>query len=215
MSPDILITVTTNLYNYGRFIEDCIQSILNQTYKNFELIVVDDCSTDDSYEKAKKFEKKDKRVNVVRFNKNRGIGHAKNEGIKKARGKYIVTLDADDMMTKDSLEVRLKAALKNNVPFVYADAIYFNGSNCINDVYKYNLKKMITKRGQWPRRLHCPTVYDIHAATVLVHRNVYEKYGLYDEDLGMKDGLILQKAVNQVNGLDETFLQNAPQKPSL
>ena len=80
------------------YIEDCICSILKQTYNNFELIVIDDCSTDNSYEKAKKFEEKDNRVKVVRLDKNYGIGRAKNEGIIRSKGDYIVTLDADDII---------------------------------------------------------------------------------------------------------------------
>jgi len=179
------LTVTINLYNYERFVSDCIQSILNQTYSNFELIVVDDCSTDDSYKIAKKFEEKDERVKVIKLNKNGGIGKAKNEGIIRSKGEYIVTLDADDMMTKNSLEIRLKAAIDHNVSFVYANAIFFKGAS-LKDVYKYDLNKISSKDKQWPRRLYCHTVYNIHAATVLMKRDVYKKYGLYDEDLGMK-----------------------------
>jgi glycosyltransferase involved in cell wall biosynthesis len=180
---NFFVSIIVNVYNYGRFIEDCIQSSLNQTYNNFELIVIDDCSTDDSYNKAKKFEK-DSRVKVIHLNKNGGIGKAKNEGIVRSKGEYIVTLDADDMMTKNSLEVRLKAALKYDVPFVHADAILFKGNLPLDSAYK--LKDVDTKSKKYPRRLHCPTVYTIHAQTVLVARWVYEKYGLYDEDMGCK-----------------------------
>ncbi|HUS50850.1 MAG TPA: glycosyltransferase [Candidatus Paceibacterota bacterium] len=179
-----LITVTINNYNYGRFIEDSIQSVLNQTYTNFELIVVDDCSADDSYDRARKYEKKDSRVSIVRLDKNGGIGKAKNEGIVRSKGDYIVTLDADDMMTKKSLEVRIKAAIKYNVSFVHADAFLFKGFLPLKDAYKLKNIKTIPKK--WPRRLHCPTVYTIHAQTVLMKRWIYQKYGLYDEDLGCK-----------------------------
>ena len=179
-----LITVTVNLYNYSRFINDCIQSILNQTYKNFELIVVDDCSTDNSYEKAKKFEKKDKRVKVIRLNKNYGIGYSKNEGIIRSKGEYIATIDADDMMAKKSLEIRIKAILKYKVQFVYGDAILFKGELSLKEAYKLKSVKIGGKK--WPKRLHCSTVYNIHSATVLMHKNIYRKYGLYDEELECK-----------------------------
>jgi glycosyltransferase involved in cell wall biosynthesis len=185
MKINKFVTITVNLYNYGRFIEDCIQSILNQTYENFELIVVDDCSTDDSYDRAKKFENKDNRVKVIRLNKNSGVGCAKNEGIIRSKGDYIVTLDADDVMTKKSLEIRLKAAIKNKVSFVYADAIWFREMN-LKDIYKLKLNTIKTtgkspKKG--PTLIHGPTVCNIHAATVLVSKGIYKKYGLYDEDL--------------------------------
>ncbi len=178
-----LITITTNLYNYERFIEDCIWSVLNQTYKNFEFIIVDDCSEDNSYKIAKSFEKKDKRVKVIRLNKNKGIGYAKNVGVIASSGEYIVTLDADDMLTKDSLEIRLKAILKHNVPFVYADAVWFKGMN-LKNVYNLKLSKLSKKK--WPKRQNSNNIYGIHAQTVLVSKDVYKKYGLYDEDLKCK-----------------------------
>ena len=184
MKSSPFITVAVNLYNYDRFIEDCIQSILNQTYTNFELIVVDDCSDDDSYCRAKKFEKIDNRVEVIKLDKNYGIGYAKNEAIIRSKGKYIVTLDADDMMTRKSLEVRLKVIEKNNVEFVHGDAILFKGKLSLKEAYRLRSVKESNKK--WPRRLHCSSIYNIHAATVLAHRDIYKKYGLYDIDLNCK-----------------------------
>jgi teichuronic acid biosynthesis glycosyltransferase TuaG len=173
LDNNMLISIVVPLYNYKKYIGYCIQSILNQTYKNFELIVVDDCSLDDSYEKAKKFEKKDSRIKVIKLKKNYGYSKAKNEGIVISRGEHIVTLDADDMMTKDSLEVRLKAALKYNVEFVYADAYLVKDNISLNKCYQ-------TKKDRTNRSLN---LYNIHAQTVLMHRDVYKKYGLYDEGL--------------------------------
>ena len=173
MKEKPLISVIVPLYNYRKYIGYCIQSILNQTYTNFELIVVDDCSTDNSYEKAKKFKDKDKRVKVIKLNKNYGIGRSKNEGIILSKGKYIVTLDADDMMTKDSLEIRIKAAIKHNVPFVYANAYLVKDNISLKECYKiknYRENKSID-------------IYNIHAQTVLIHRDIYKKFGLYDENL--------------------------------
>jgi len=168
-----LISVVVSLYNYRKYIRYCVQSILNQTYNNFELIIVDDCSIDNSYEIAKEYEKKDKRIKVIKLDKNYGYSKAKNEGIVISRGEYIATLDADDMMTKISLEVRLEAALKHKVDFIYADAYFVKNKISLKECYKTNSHRINESSD----------LYNIHAQSVMMKREVYIKYGLYDENL--------------------------------
>jgi len=170
---DPLISVIVPLYNYRKYIGYCLNSILNQTYKNFELIVVDDCSIDNSYSVAKKFKKKDSRVKVIKTDKNSGYSKAKNDGIVISKGDYIVTIDADDMMTKNSLEIRLKAMLKHNVDFVYANAYFVKNKISLEECYSTN-KHRINKSLD---------LYNIHAQSVTMKREVHVKYGLYDENL--------------------------------
>ncbi len=173
MKDNPLISVIVPLYNYRKYIGYCIRSVINQTYENFELIVVDDCSTDNSYKKAKKFEKEDKRVKIIKLEKNSGYSKAKNRGIIKSKGKYIVTLDADDMMTKKSLEIRLKAMIKYDVDFVYANAYFVRDGICLDKCYE-------TKDHRINKSLD---LYNIHAQSVMMRRNVHIKHGLYDENL--------------------------------
>ncbi len=162
-----LVSVIVPLYNYSQYIEWTIQSILNQDYSPFELIVIDDCSTDNSYEVAKKYEQSN--VKIMRLDENSGYSKAKNEGIMASKGKYITTLDADDMFTKDSISSRVKYMLKHDAYFVHARAVTVNGTMSLEDCYKQ------TKfRRQTPK---------IHAQTVLMTREVYKKFGLYDENL--------------------------------
>lgn len=166
-----LVSIIVPLYNYQDYIKDCIKSIINQDYDNYELIVVDDCSVDNSYKVAKKYE--NDKIKIIRLNKNSGYSKSKNEGIVRSNGKYITTLDADDMMTKKSLSLRVEAILINRVDFVHANAISVKGNIRLKQCYK------ITN----PRIEYCPSIYDIHAQSVLMNRNVYKKYGLYDEKL--------------------------------
>ena len=170
---DPLISIIVPLYNYKKYIKDCIESILNQTYEEFELIVVDDCSIDGSYESAKKFVKKDKRIKVIKLNKNCGYSKAKNEGIILSRGKYITTLDADDMMTKNSLNIRIRSMLNHNVQFVYANAIKIIGHTTLKQCYK--IKNPVSDRSFG--------LYNIHAQTIMLDREIFKKYGLFDENL--------------------------------
>ena len=186
MNDIFLISIIVPLYNYRKYIEDCIKSVLNQTYKNFELIIVDDCSVDNSYEIAKKKTKVDNRVKVIRLNKNCGYSKAKNEGIILSKGKYVVTLDADDMMTKNSLKIRLESALKSKSRFIYADAIKISGSFSVEECYKINLEKIKKqKKNKNMKIIYDPSfgIYNIHAQSVMVDRDIYIKYGLYDENL--------------------------------
>ena len=89
-------SVLLPVYNGEKFLSESIESILNQTFKNFELLIVDDGSTDKSWEIVKSYEKLDKRITAIRNKKNLRISAALNKGLRIAKGKYIIRMDADD-----------------------------------------------------------------------------------------------------------------------
>ena len=120
----ILVSVITPTYNRKELLSRAIKSLLKQTYTNFESIVVDDASSDNTKQVVKGFA--DERINYIRLSKNRGASDAKNEGIRKAKGKIITFLDSDDEFLPDALEKIVDAFnfLKE------AKAIFFD---CINE----------------------------------------------------------------------------------
>lgn len=99
------------VYNSERYLKESIESILNQTFKNFEFIIIDDGSTDKSIQIIKNY--KDSRIVIIRHKKNKGLVKSLNEGIKKAKGKYVARMDADDISTKDRLYKQINY-LENN-----------------------------------------------------------------------------------------------------
>lgn len=112
MKNSILISVVMPNYNGHRFVEQAIDSVLNQTYQNFELIVVDDCSNDDSLSRIEQKAQRDNRIRVIALEYNAGVANARN------KGEYIALLDNDDLWTKDKLERQLALAKKG------ADIVY-------------------------------------------------------------------------------------------
>ena len=110
-----LISVIVPMYNASRFIKQCIRSILKQTYKNFELLIINDGSTDDSLEMCNKF--KDQRIKIIN-QKNIGSEYARLTGIKQSQGEYICFIDADDWIAKDYLQRLIEPAQKYNVDLV-------------------------------------------------------------------------------------------------
>lgn len=98
-----LISVIIPVYNVEKYLNRGVESVLCQTYKNFELLLVDDGSTDESARMCDEWAKKDERINVI-HRPNGGVSSARNEGIKKARGEYLLFLDADDEFTSGLLE---------------------------------------------------------------------------------------------------------------
>jgi len=103
------ISVLTTVYNGERYLEETIKSVLNQTFKNFEYIIVDDGSTDKTKEIIKKFEKKDSRIKYFYYGKNKGyfnLHNVINKGLDVAKGKYVARLDADDICHKDRLRIQ-------------------------------------------------------------------------------------------------------------
>lgn len=114
-----LISIIIPSYNSQKYIAKCLESILNQTYKNLEIIIIDDCSTDKSLEKIKIFQEDD-RIILLKNQINLGQSAARNTGIKKAKGKYISFIDADDFVDVDFYEKLLKKAKETNADITMA-----------------------------------------------------------------------------------------------
>lgn len=110
-----LVSIVVPVYNVENYVSKCIQSIFRQTFKNYELIVVNDGSTDNSLSKLQKFS--DNRLKIIN-QKNKGLSGARNTGIKRAIGKYITFIDSDDWISEDYLEVMVSYARKYNADIV-------------------------------------------------------------------------------------------------
>lgn len=108
------VSIITPVYNASTYIEKTIISVLKQTYTNYELILVNDKSNDNSLDICYKYSKKDDRIKVIDLKDNLGVSNARNIAIESASGRYIAFLDADDMWTKDKLEKQINAMIKTN-----------------------------------------------------------------------------------------------------
>lgn len=99
-----LVSIITPAYNSSRHIENTIKSVLYQTYKNWEMIIVDDCSTDNTYEIVKKWCQIDERIQIIRLEQNFGAAIARNISLKNSIGRFIAYLDSDDIWYPEKLE---------------------------------------------------------------------------------------------------------------
>lgn len=115
-----LVSIIMPTWNSSRYVASSIKSILGQTYGNWELIVTDDCSTDDTMSILQDFARKDKRIRVLRNEKNGGAGVARNNSIAAARGRYLAFCDSDDRWTPDKLETQLEFMKAKNVALCFS-----------------------------------------------------------------------------------------------
>ena len=115
-----LVSIITPCYNSEKFLDECISSVLNQTYQNWEMLIVDDNSSDNSSILIKSYSKKDERIKPLYLNDNIGAAMARNKAISKAKGKYLAFLDSDDVWLPKKLEVQTNFMKKNNCSFVFS-----------------------------------------------------------------------------------------------
>lgn len=116
-----LVSIITPAYNSYPFIKQTIQSVLSQTYENWEMIIVDDCSKDGTFEIARKYAKKDDRINIYQNDKNLGSAISRNAAIKKAKGTYIAFLDSDDSWKPKKLEKQISYMEESGSLFTFGD----------------------------------------------------------------------------------------------
>ena len=105
-------SIITTIYNLDNILSRAIDSVLNQDYKNFEFIIVNDCSSDNSYELLKQYKEKDKRIILINNKKNMGLSGSRNIAVERASGEYIVYLDGDDSFYENTTLSKIDATMK-------------------------------------------------------------------------------------------------------
>src|SRR5690625_145630 len=114
-----LISVITPAYNAERFIGETIESVLQQTYKNWEMIIVDDCSTDATVEIVQQYVEQDERVRLIQLKENSGSAIARNTAMDHARGDFFAFLDSDDLWYPEKLDKQLTFMLEKDIAFSF------------------------------------------------------------------------------------------------
>lgn len=124
-----MISIITPSHNSAQFISETIKSVLNQSFSDWDMIIVDDCSNDNSVEVIRSYVEQDSRIRLIQLSKNSGAAVARNTAIEAAQGRYIAFLDSDDLWLPNKLEKQLAFMQSNNYPFTYAayDKIDKNG----------------------------------------------------------------------------------------
>ncbi|MCV9932308.1 glycosyltransferase family 2 protein [Flavobacterium sp. LS1R47] len=115
-----LVSILIPTYNCEKFIDKTIQSVQNQSYPNWEIILVDDASTDNTVAIIKEFAQADNRIKIIELENNSGNGFARNIALNKANGRYIAFLDADDLWFPLKLEKQIKFLKDKNLPFTFS-----------------------------------------------------------------------------------------------
>lgn len=108
-----LVSIITPMYNSEKYIGITIESALNQTYKDWEMIIVDDCSSDNSPKIVKEYAKNDERIKYIKTYSNKGVSNARNIALKMAKGQFISFLDSDDIWNEDKLKKQVEFMKKN------------------------------------------------------------------------------------------------------
>lgn len=118
---DGMVSVITPLYNAKDYIKGAIQSVQEQSYTNWEMVIIDDGSTDDSIAIVEEIQKKDERIRLIFNDGNQGVASARNHGIRVAKGRYIAFLDSDDLWLPDKLEIQLEQMKHKQCGFCYGN----------------------------------------------------------------------------------------------
>jgi CMP-N-acetylneuraminic acid synthetase len=171
------ISVYITNYNYGKYIQEAIESVLNQSEKDIELIIIDDGSTDNSKSIIEKYVDHDKVIII--YQQNKGLNASNNVARRVSSGKYIVRLDADDYFHQDALkELSAVLDLDDSIGMVFPD--YFivdSDSNIVSEIKRHNFNKDVT-------------LYDqpAHGACTMVRVDYLNHVGGYDECFSCQDG---------------------------
>ncbi len=142
MKNQALISVIIPVYNVEEYLRECVDSVLNQTYKNLEIILVDDGSTDSSGEICDEYLEKDERITVI-HQKNGGLSAARNTGFSETNGNYVYFVDSDDYIDEKTLEILLETAEKDNSDIVFFDAISFA------DTYDFTVNQNYLRKNKY------------------------------------------------------------------
>ncbi len=192
-----LISIIMAAYNAEKTIEFAIDSVLKQTYSNYELIVINDCSCDNTEKIVKSYAEKDNRIKLISNEKNCGVSISRLNGLRAAAGNWIAILDSDDAWKEEKLEKQAEIHEKTKADFIYTATTYidFNGNSIdwiLNVPEKIDYKELLKQN-------------KIHSSSSLIKKDLFEKcYAIGDdmhEDFALFLGVL--KNVDFACGVNE------------
>ncbi|ESU22443.1 glycosyl transferase [Flavobacterium enshiense DK69] len=205
MQNSPLVSILCLSYNHSQFVEEALNSVLNQTYKNIELLIADDCSPDNSKSVIENWLKNHPEVIFVSNPTNIGNTKTFNKLLALSKGEYIIDLAADDILLPDCIEKQLKAFQNSelgNVGIVYgnAESVSENGKHLSHYYETDNDGKIINPPPSGNIYLSVLGQYNkICSVSSMVKREVYEKLGGYDENLAYEDLDLWMRASRRYN----------------
>lgn len=182
-----LVSVVCLCYNHAQYVEEAIQSVLNQTYSNVQLIVVDDHSTDDSVSIIKEIISKELTIEFITLSSNLGNCRAFNTGFELAKGDFIVDLAADDILLPDRIEkgVRIFQSMDSNVGVQFSDAELIDENGAHLGYHSDRFPHDSIPQGDIYKDIL--SHYFINSPTMMMRRMVFERLGGYDGSLAYED----------------------------
>ena len=193
MQDNPLVTVICLCYNHSKFVVECLESVINQSYKNIELIIVDDCSNDNSVAVINQWLIDFPEIKFIVNKTNLGNTKSFNKVVKLAKGDYLIDLAADDVLLSNGVENQLKGFRKSsfkNLAMVYGNAINISENGCFIDYYfeVNDQKKVIVKRPVGNIYLSVLSSGKvICSVSAMIKKDVFEVLNGYDESLAYED----------------------------
>ena len=191
-NEEIKITVIVPVYNTEKYIRECINSILNQTYRNIELILIDDESKDNSYSICQEYENIDNRI-ILLQQKNSGAGVARNQGMEIASGDYIMFVDSDDVIDKKTLELmieKIRAPYSEGIVIGKVCMFYEDGrkKEVFEEVSSLSFKDTDTLYNQYyfpliKFKLNCFSVRTLYPKDLIIKEKAKFGQSTYSEDM--------------------------------
>ena len=184
------VSVIIPSYNHDKFVRESIQSVLDQTYQDFEIVITDDGSRDNTVEEIKKF--KDKRIRLFVLEENKGAVYATNHCIQKAKGEYVTLLNSDDAYYPDKLEKQVKYLDTHPdiaAVFGFAQAMDSDSKEIIPNFDYFEPVNLNRTSDEWVKTFYYRGNLLIHP-TIMIRRKVYDDIGLYDYRLAQMPDFI-------------------------
>lgn len=187
-------------YNAENTIGQAITSVIQQTYTDFELIIINDCSTDRTVDVINEFIKKDTRIRLINNSKNMGVSYTRKHGLDEAKGSWIAILDSDDLWLPEKLAKQVEFQKKTNADLLYTGSGFMNvDGKQIN--WKLNVPEVITYRQLLKQNI-------LSNSSALVRKDLYEKYYAVGDDMHEDFAIWLQILRNGIKayGINEPLL---------
>lgn len=163
-----LISVVIPVYNASKYVTRTLESVICQTYENIEILLIDDCSTDNSVEILRDYEKRDSRIKVFTSEKNQGVAAVRNRGIQAAKGEYIALLDSDDIWVDTKLEKQIESLRRTGAQISYCSYSFTDEND--NEILR---PFIVPEKTTYKQMLYCNYM---SCSTVLIEASLLKKH---------------------------------------